>query len=125
MMLMMPLALARRGLGVMSGMRATAGLRYIIIKMRTMAIIATIPAMLLLWKNSGINGNATAETNVPTRMYGMRLPIFVCVLSERRPKSGRRMSAARLSHAMMMPTIHCTCRMWFGSLALRSADDMP
>ena len=21
--------------------------------------------------------------------------------------------------------IHCTCRMWFGSLALRSADDMP
>ena len=77
--LMMPLALARRGLGVMSGMRATAGLRYIIIKMRTMAIIATIPAMLLLWKNSGINGNATAETNVPTRIYGMRLPIFVCL----------------------------------------------
>ena len=46
MMLMMPLAFARRGLGVMSGMSATAGLRYIIIKISTIAIMATIPVML-------------------------------------------------------------------------------
>ena len=125
MMLMMPLALARRGLGVMSGMSATAGLRYIIIKMSTTAIIATMPAMLLLWKKSGMNGNATADTNVPTRMYGMRLPSFVWVLSERRPKIGSRTSAARLSHAIMMPTTHCTWRICSGSLALSAADDMP
>ena len=47
MMFMMPFALARRGLGVISGMSATAGLRYIIINISTIAIIATIPAMLL------------------------------------------------------------------------------
>ena len=47
MMLMMPFALARRGLGVISGMSATAGLRYIIMNISTIAIIATIPAMLL------------------------------------------------------------------------------
>ena len=68
MMLMMPLALARRGLGVMSGMRATAGLRYIIMKRSTTAIIATMPATLFRWKNRGMNGNATAETKVPVRM---------------------------------------------------------
>ena len=47
MMFIMPLALARRGLGVISGMSATAGLRYIIMKMSTIAIMATMPTMLL------------------------------------------------------------------------------
>ena len=44
---MMPLALARRGLGVISGISATAGLRYIIMKISTITIMATMPAMLL------------------------------------------------------------------------------
>ena len=68
MMLMIPLALARRGLGVMSGMRATAGLRYIIMKISTIAMVMTIPAILLRWKKSGMKGKAIAETKVPTRI---------------------------------------------------------
>ena len=68
MMLIIPLALARRGLGVMSGIRATAGLRYIIMKIRTMAIVMTMPTMLFLWKKRGMKGKATAETKVPTRI---------------------------------------------------------
>ena len=47
MMLMMPFAFARRGLGVMSGMSATAGLRYIIMNISTTAIMQTMPAILL------------------------------------------------------------------------------
>ena len=47
MMLMMPFAFARRGLGVISGIRATAGLRYIIMNISTSAIMMTMPTMLL------------------------------------------------------------------------------
>ena len=68
MMLMMPLALARSGFGVMSGISATAGLRYIIMKSSTTAIIETMPTTLFRWKKSGMNGKATAETKVPTRI---------------------------------------------------------
>ena len=55
----------------------------------------------------------------------MRLPIGVFVLSERLPKMGSRMSAARLSQAMIMPTSHWTLRIFAGSPALSSAEDMP
>ena len=72
-----------------------------------------------------MNGNATAATNVPVRIYGMRLPMGVTVLSERLPKMGSRMSAARLSHAMIMPTSHCTSSIFAGSPAFSSAEDMP
>ena len=54
----------------------------------------------------------------------MRLPMGVFVLSERLPKIGSRISAARLSQAMMMPTIHWTLRILSGSLALSSAEVM-
>ena len=55
----------------------------------------------------------------------MRLPMGVTVLSERLPKMGSRISAARLSQAMMMPTSHWTCRIFFGSPALSWAEDSP
>ena len=124
-MFMIPFALALRGFGVMSGMSATAGLRYIIMNMSTMAIIATMPAMLFSWKNNGMKGNAIADTNVPMIMKGILFPIEVWVLSDRFPKSGRRMRAARLSHAMMIPTIHWTLSIFAGSPALRAADEIP
>ena len=34
----------------------------------TIAIMAIMAPILLRWKKSGMNGNATAETKVPTRM---------------------------------------------------------
>ena len=55
----------------------------------------------------------------------MRLPMGVCVLSERLPKMGSRISAARLSQAMMMPTSHCTFRIFAGSPALSWAEESP
>ena len=45
--LMIPLALALKGFGVTSGIRATAGFLYIIMKIRTMAMDMTMPRMLL------------------------------------------------------------------------------
>ena len=54
----------------------------------------------------------------------MRFPMGVRVRSERFPKIGRRISAARLSQAMMMPTIHWTFRILAGSLAFSSAEDI-
>ena len=47
MMLMTPFAFALSGFGVMSGMSATAGLRYIIMDISTTAIMTTMPAILL------------------------------------------------------------------------------
>jgi hypothetical protein len=40
---MMPLARLRKGFGVISGIKATAGFRYIIIKKSTIAIVAMTP----------------------------------------------------------------------------------
>ncbi len=40
---------------------------------------------------------------VPKRINGMRLPIFVCVLSEIAPNSGSRNSASTLSAAIIAP----------------------
>ena len=54
----------------------------------------------------------------------MRLPMGVFVLSDKLPKIGSRISAARLSQAMMMPTIHCTFRILLGSPAFSSAEEM-
>ncbi len=55
----------------------------------------------------------------------MRLPMGVFVRSDRTPKIGSRMSAARLSQAMMMPTSHCTFKIFSGSPALSWAEEMP
>ncbi len=43
------------------------------------------------------------ERIVPMRMYGMRFPIFVLVLSDRRPKYGKRNRANTLSKAITTP----------------------
>ena len=94
-------------------------------KMSTTAIMLTMPAMLLRWKNSGMKGKATAATKVPVRIYGMRLPMRVWVRSDSEPNIGSRISAARLSQAMMMPTIHCTFRILSGAEALSSALERP
>ena len=47
MMLMMAFALERSGFGVISGIKATAGLRYIIAKTTTINIMMIMPMMLL------------------------------------------------------------------------------
>ena len=52
------------------------------------------------------------------------MPMGVFVLSDRLPKMGSRIRAARLSQAMMMPTIHCTFKILSGSPAFSSAEEM-
>ncbi len=53
------------------------------------------------------------------------MPMGVFVRSDRLPKMGSKISAARLSQAMMMPTIHWTLRIFPGSPAFNSAEDRP
>ena len=73
-----------------------------------------------------MNGKTMAETKVPMRMYGILFPIGVWVLSESLPKIGRRIRAARLSAAMIIPTIHWTLRiLWLSPESLSSAEEMP
>ena len=68
MMLIKPFALLRKGFGVISGINETAGLRYIIANRRITAIMMIVPTMLFNIKKTGINGNAMAQTAVPTNM---------------------------------------------------------
>ena len=108
MILMIPLALERSGFGVISGIKATAGLRYIIANKTTIAIITMTPTKLLCVKNKGINGNNAQHTIVPTAIYGILLPNLVLVLSESAPNIGKRIKAAKLSIAIIIPTRYCT-----------------
>ena|SRR5574344_751528 len=67
-----------------------------------------------------------AETKVPVRIYGILFPMGLLVLSDKRPKIGRRIKAARLSQAIIIPTIHCTDRiLWASPPIFSSADDIP
>ena len=55
-----------------------------------------------------MNGNATADINVPIKINGILLPILVFVLSDSVPKIGSKINAARLSRAIMIPTKYWT-----------------
>ena len=97
MILMIPFALLRKGFGVISGIKATAGFLYIIANKTTIAIMMITPAKLFIWKKTGINGKATTQMNVPTKIYGIRFPIGDLVLSDKAPNIGSKIRAARLS----------------------------
>ena len=60
--------------------------------------------VIILAKKTGTKGKAIAQTNVPTIIYGILFPIGDFVLSERLPKIGKRINAAKLSRAIIIPT---------------------
>ena len=97
------LARLRRGLGVRSGIRATAGERYSPMESST-SPRATKNSTKFCWAAAmGMITANTAESSAPTTMKGIRRPSRVWVRSLRAPSSGRRNSARTLSSAIIAP----------------------
>ena len=98
--LIMPLACERFSDGVMSGMRATTGVRQMAILRMSVLVQATksgrMPAI-------GMRPKATAPTGAPTRMNGRRRPILVRRRSDQAPTGGWMNRAAILSSVMKKP----------------------
>ena len=100
----------RRGLGVTSGIRATAGERYTPMATSsspsvTMNSVSAAGAAVCA-KRLSMTGSrfiSAAALTVPKRMNGMRRPMRVLVRSDSAPNSGSRKSARILSAAMMRP----------------------
>jgi len=82
----MPLALLRNGDGVMSGIRATVGVRKIAMAMFMMMIAAMSSGKTGMdrWK-MGIRAKNRAPIGAPTSMKGKRRPRRVRVRSLRKP----------------------------------------
>ena len=101
MRLMIAFAFERSGLGVTSGISATAGDRYVFI-----AISSSTSTVMNAARRPGtsifgrISIRMTAAS-VPPTMNGMRLPKRVLYLSESRPNSGSMNSASTLSSAII------------------------
>ena len=99
----MAFALLLKGLGVISGMRATAGDLNIDMNRSTSAVITMNITRLRELSAIGMKNSAILVRTVPASMKGIRFPIGVCSLSERVPNRGRRKSASILSIAMIAP----------------------
>ena len=100
MRLITAFALERRGFGVTSGMRATAGERKVAIESsvtRSKTIKSQRSPMIPRIEN------ITAAATVPQTMKGVRLPKRVDVRSEIAPKRGSRTTARMLSSDMINP----------------------
>ena len=101
--LMTPFASDRYAPGIVSGMSATTGPRAACFaefsrNSTTMSTTSVVPAA------KGIAPKNTAESGSVTRMYGIRRPIRVLVLSDMCDTIGMRKSANMLSSVMMRPT---------------------
>jgi hypothetical protein len=92
-----------RGFGVRSGIRATAGDRYVLMAR------STIPRAI---KNIGRLFNLSAKgkkaihmtaINVPKMIKGVRLPSLVSTLSDKAPNKGSIIRASTLSMAIIAP----------------------
>ena len=101
--LIMALALLLRGLGVISGMRATAGERNTDIKSRTKPVIIKKNTRFRELSAMGIKKRAMLAATVPMIINGIRFPRGVCILSDKDPNIGKRKSARTLSTAMIAP----------------------
>ena len=92
-----------RGLGVRSGISATAGERYI-----PMANSVTPRAMINIGRlmNRSETGRSIMETTaaaVPPTINGIRFPSLVSTRSEKAPITGSRNTASTLSAATIAP----------------------
>ena len=110
--LMIAFALLRRGLGVTSGMSATAGERYVPMAIRRSPRTVTNIIVRLIrgdlkqeLSRTGIRSISPAANRVPRRINGFRFPSLLVHLSEIPPNSGSRKSARILSIAMIIPEI--------------------
>lgn len=103
-MLITAFPLPLKGLGVMSGINATAGERYTfiatIISNNNIAIVKRLP-----FSNKGMAANASSATGNPTIINGTRLPITVCVLSDNFEINGIMKRAKKLSRPITDPII--------------------
>ena len=112
--LMTALPWLRRGLGVTSGISATAGLRYVAIEMSTSARPMKNSARFSVRSASGRRNMNSSAPMVPPRMYGMRRPMAVRVLSLNLPNIGSMTSARMLSMAMTTPvSVSSTWNVYF------------
>ena len=101
----MALAWLRSGLGVRSGISATAGERYSPMAMSRQNSAATNRARFCLRSATGSSSMSATARQVPTTIKGSLLPNRVSTLSDREPKRGKRKTASTLSPAMMAPVM--------------------
>jgi hypothetical protein len=102
MRLMIPLAWERWGEGVISGMSDITGVLNTSIKNNVikMAIIKGIKETFSI---IGIPMNPIKARGAPIAIKGLRLPIFVLILSDQAPIKGRMKRAAILSSVITNP----------------------
>ena len=116
--LIMAFPFERRGLGVRSGMSATAGLRYVPIATST---TKSTPTKTYIFQGCscsaaelsiiGRNTIVPTATTVPKTKNGIRLPHGCVHLSERAPKNGSKKRASTLSRAIRAPEmVSSRCR---------------
>ena len=95
--------LERRGLGVTSGIRATAGLLYTPIARSSSPRNTRNTGIGYRSMTTGIITIRTTAAAVPARIKGILRPIFVWHRSDRAPKNGNRNRASTLSIAITTP----------------------
>ncbi len=100
MKLMMPLACERLLDGVISGIRATTGVRHSAMLNNRVVVPATKRGSTAAM---GIMPKASAEIGAPMRINGIRLPMGERNLSDQAPTGGWMNRAARLSSVMKKP----------------------
>lgn len=100
---MMALPLLRSGFGVTSGISATAGERYVAIAISTSPKPTKKSTSLFVFSAVGKSTRQSIAIMLPPTIYGIRLPIFVRVLSDNLPKIGSINSAKTLSSAITTP----------------------
>ncbi len=102
---MIPFALERNGFGVTSGIKATAGARYIFMINRIKPMVAMTPTKERCKKAMTIKGKTTMDKIIPSAIKGIRLPKRPLCLSDRLPNIGSMKMAITLSSAIMIPTM--------------------
>src|SRR3990172_7691513 len=107
MKLTMPFACDRYAEGVMSGMRATTGVRQRAMLNSRVLVQATNNGKTAA---RGISPKAKAPTGAPMRMNGIRRPIGVGSLSDHAPEGGWMSSAAMLYSVIKKP-MSAGCRL--------------
>ena len=100
---MTALPFERRGLGVTSGISATAGERYRPIEISSRPSTTRKTGREFMPITAGSDTVNRTARKVPSRMKGMRRPIFALQRSDSAPKYGSRKSASTLSMAMTTP----------------------
>ena len=99
----MALPLDLRGFGVTSGIRETAGERYMLMDIRVASSITMNSVRLRPFAAAGSISIKTTERIVPTSINGVRFPRLLFTRSDHAPNTGSSIRAKILSRAIIPP----------------------